>query len=158
MITIITNIDKLRIKRMCYQFSKASMNNMKGVHPELVVIMQEAIKNSLIDFGVPSTGGVRTAAQQKALFDIYKSDCDGKVKLSMHQLKKDGYGHAVDFYAYVNGEASYDRVHLGMVASVIMSTAKRLKKAGKVSIELYWGGQFASSDFKGWDYPHIEIS
>lgn len=126
---------------------------MKGVNPELIVIFTEAIKNSPIDFGVPGLGGLRTAEHQNKLFKAGKSKCDGYKDKSYHQS-----GNALDFYAYVNGEASWKEHHLSMVAGVIMATAKRLKKEGKVSIDLYWGGQFGSSDFTGWDMPHIEIA
>ena len=56
-----------------------------------------------------------------------------------------------------DGKASWDKHHLSMVAGVIITTAKRLKKEGKISIELYWGGQFGSSSFNGWDMPHIQV-
>ena len=142
---------------MCYQFSKKSAERMKGVHPELITIFTEAIKNSPIDFGIPALGGVRTAVEQRMLFDDGKSKCDGLHDKSNHQVKADGYGHALDFYAYVNGAASWEKHHLSMVASVIMTTAKRLKKEGKIFKSIYWGGQFGCSDFSGWDMPHIEL-
>ena len=153
---IITNLERLRIKKMAYRFSSKSIERMKGVHPDLIVIFNEAIKNSPIDFGVPASGGVRTAAEQLNLFNDGKSKCDGTKKKSRHQMKEDGFGHALDFYAYVNGKASWEKNHLAMVAGVIMATAERLKKEGKVTGSLYWGGQFGSADFNGWDMPHFE--
>ena len=90
--------------------------------------------------------------QQNKLFLDKKSKCDGYERLSYHQS-----GNALDFYAYVNGRASWDKNHLSMVAAVIMSTATRLRKQGKTSVQLYWGGQFGSADFNGWDMPHIEV-
>jgi len=126
---------------------------MQGVHPDLIIIFTEAIKNSPIDFGIPGDGGLRTAARQKQLCDEGASQCDGYKNKSYHQS-----GNALDFYAYVDGSASWSVHHLSMVASVIMSTANRLKKEGKITIDLYWGGQFGSSDFTGWDLPHMEIA
>ena len=154
-VIIETNLDKLRIRKksMCYQFSKKSVERMQGVNPELIIIFTEAIKNSPIDFGIPGLGGIRTAEQQKKLFLAKKSECDGYKNKSFHQS-----GNALDFYAYVDGSASWSKQHLAMVASVIMTTAKRLKKEGKTTVDLYWGGQFGSTDFTGWDYPHIEIA
>lgn len=142
---------------MCYKFSSKSNERMKGVHPDLIVIFTEAIKNSPIDFGIPGSGGTRTEQEQRVLFDSGKSKADGLTNKSRHQVKSDGYGHALDFYAYVNGSASWKEHHLSMVACVIMSTAKRLKKEGRISTEVYWGGQFGCADFTGWDMPHIEI-
>ena len=137
---------------MCFNFSKKSVEHMKGVHPDLIIIFTEAIKNSQIDFGVPSTGGLRTEREQSKLFQDKKSKCDGFLNISNHQT-----GNALDFYAYLNGRASWVHVHLAIIAGVIMATAKRLLKEGKISIEIKWGGELGSNSFKGWDYPHIEV-
>jgi peptidoglycan L-alanyl-D-glutamate endopeptidase CwlK len=137
---------------MCFNFSAKSVERMKGVHPDLITVFSEAIKNSPIDFGIPQYGGLRTAAQQNRLFIDGLSKCDGFENKSNHQS-----GNALDFYAYLNGHASWDKGHLSMVAGVIMATAKRLKKEGKVQSEIKWGGAFGSNEFKGWDMPHFEI-
>lgn len=137
---------------MKYQFSKKSFERMQGVCPDLIIVFNEALKNSPIDFGIPKHGGLRTAADQNYLFNKKLSKCDGFNDISKHQT-----GDALDFYAYVDGKASWDKVHLAMVASVILSIARRLKKEGKITFELTWGGEFGSIDFHGWDYPHIEI-
>lgn len=137
---------------MCFNFSKTSVERMQGVNPELITIFTEAIKNSPIDFGIPKHGGLRTVAEQNELFQKKLSKCDGFEKKSNHQS-----GNALDFYAYLNGKASWQEHHLSMVAAVIMSTAKRLKKEGKVSVDVNWGGTFGSNNFDGWDMPHIEI-
>ena len=137
---------------MCFKFSKKSMERMKGVHPDLVIIMYEAIKYSVIDFGVPQYGGTRTAGEQNKLYQKNLSKCDGIQTLSNHQS-----GEAVDFYAYINGKASWDKTHLSLVAGCILATAKRLKKEGRVDFDIKWGGTFGSDSFHGWDMPHIEI-
>lgn len=141
-----------------YLFSEKSVKRMSGVHPELIFVFEESIKISPIDFGIPGDGGVRAAERQKELCLDGKSKCDGYVKVSRHQIKPgESYGSALDFYAYVDGSASWEKHHLSMVAAVIMATARRLKDEGRISIVLYWGGQFGSSRFDGWDFPHIEI-
>ena len=138
---------------MCYQFSKSSVERMKGVHPDLITIFSEAIKNSPIDFGIPKSGGIRSAGQQNILFQQGVSGkCDGIQIKSKHQT-----GEALDVFAYVNGKASWNKNHLCLIAGVILSTAKRLKKEGKVQIEIKWGGTFGSDNFQGWDLPHFEV-
>ena len=156
--TLILNLDKLKVDRMCFVLSRGSMNNMRGVHPDMILIYTESIKVSPIDFGVPRDGGLRLAERQKEMFDDPKIEtkCDGYKNRSNHQMKGDGYGHALDFFAYINGKASWDKIHLAIIAGVIMSTAKRLKKEGRISIEIKWGGTFGSDSFHGWDYPHVE--
>ena len=135
-----------------FQFSKSSIERMKGVNSDLITIFTEAIKSSFIDFGVPGQGGLRTAGEQNLLFQKNLSKCDGFNTISNHQK-----GNALDFYAYVNGRASWDKVHLALVAGVILSTAIRLKKEGKIKSDINWGGTFGSDSFNGWDFPHNEI-
>ena len=35
-----------------YSFSQRSKDRLKGVHPDMVKVMQEAIKESPLDFGI----------------------------------------------------------------------------------------------------------
>ena len=137
---------------MCYQFSKLSVERMKGVHPDLITIFSETIKNSPIDFGIPESGGIRSAGQQNILFQQGVTKCDGIQDKSKHQT-----GEALDVFAYVNGKASWNKSHLCMIAGIVLATAKRLKKEGKVQSEINWGGTFGSDKFQGWDLPHFEI-
>lgn len=150
----VADLNKLKVRRrgMCFNFSKSSVTNMEGVHTDLITIFTEAIKNSPIDFGVPKDGGLRSQGEQNLIFQSGKSKCDGFENKSNHQT-----GNALDFYAYVNKKASWDKVHLSIIAGVIMATAKRLLKEGKISIEIKWGGEFGSDSFHGYDYPHIEV-
>jgi len=144
-----------------FQFSKRSIRNMRGVEPDMVLIFTESIKVTPIDFGIPNDGGVRSALRQHQMFldpDI-KTNCDGYDRVSRHQIP-DGeeFGQALDYYAYLGGKASWNKVHLAIIAGVILSTAKRLKDEGRISITLRWGGTFGSKTFKGFDYPHIQVN
>jgi peptidoglycan L-alanyl-D-glutamate endopeptidase CwlK len=126
------------------------MERMKGVDSDLQIVFHAALDDSPIDFGIPAHGGRRTPGEQNELFIQNLSKCDGFNTKSKHQS-----GNALDFYAYVNGKASWDKVHLAMVASCILTTAKRLKIEGLIDSELEWGGTFDSNSFDGWDMPHI---
>ena len=137
---------------MNYQFSKTSIERMKGVHPDLITIFSEAIKNSPIDWGITESGGIRSAGQQNILFQQGVTKCDGIQIKSKHQT-----GEALDVFAYVNGKASWNKNHLCLIAGVILATAKRLRKEGKIQSEVKWGGTFGSDNFQGWDLPHFEI-
>lgn len=143
-----------------YKFSKRSMLRMQGVHPELILIMTESIRVSPIDFGIPPDGGVRTAERQNEMFNdiTIKTHCDGYDLKSNHQIPEgEKWGEAVDIFAYLNGKASWDKYHLAIIAGVILSTADRLYRTGRISIKIRWGGTFASKTYHGWDYPHFEI-
>ena len=100
------------------------------------------MKISVIDFGIPGDGGLRTAERQKQLFDKKVSKCDGTINKSYHQT-----GKAFDVYAYVDGKASWDRYHLTQVAAAILQAAAML------GYQLRWGGLFKSFV----DMPHFEI-
>ena len=83
------------------QFGQRSLISLNGVHPNLVKVMKEAIKDTPIDFTI--TDGGRTVAQQKALYAKGRTvpgsivtNADGVKNKSNHQAKSDGYYHASD--------------------------------------------------------------
>ena len=135
-----------------YSFSKASLAKLKGVHPNLVKVMMEAIKDSPIDFSI--TSGVRTTAEQKALYAQGRTtkgsivtNADGVKNKSNHQAKSDGYGHAIDFCPYVNGKLDWNtESNFRIIASHILATAKRM--GIKVESGMNW---------RFLDLPHIEL-
>ena len=127
---------------------------MAGVNPDLIKVTNLAIKLTVIDFGIPADGGIRTAERQKELFDDGFSKADGVINLSNHQL-----GDALDFYAYVDGKASWQSHHLAMVA------AAHLQAASMLGIKINWGGfwqrkvpKFKNGIPYGWDMAHIELA
>ena len=127
---------------MGFQLSNNSMMNLEGVDGRLIDIADVAIKLSPIDFGIPSTGGLRTTEDQAKLFEEGVSKADGVNNKSYHQT-----GKALDVYAYVDGKASWDKLHLATIAAAMLQASSQL------GYELKWGGLW-----KSWqDYPHFEI-
>lgn len=127
---------------MGFQLSNNSMMNLAGVDSRLIDIADVAIKLSPIDFGIPSTGGLRTTEDQAKLFEDGVSKADGVNNKSYHQT-----GKALDVYAYVDGKASWDKLHLATIAAAMLQASSQL------GYELKWGGLW-----KSWqDYPHFEI-
>lgn len=124
-----------------YYLSSASKRNREGVNEKLIEISDLAIKITLIDFGIPSSGGLRTAEEQNKLYCDGKSKCDGYSKKSNHQS-----GDAIDFYAFVDGKASWNEDHLTLVAVAFLQAASIL------GYKVQWGGFWK---FK--DMPHIEL-
>ena len=130
-----------------FKFGRNSKAELEPLHSDIQLVMNDAIRVSPIDFGIPKgTGGLRSAELQHSLFLAGKSKCDGYKKRSKHQD-----GLAVDVYAYVGGKASWKPRHLALIAGVILSCA------GNRGIEMRWGGTFGSRTFLGWDYPHFEL-
>lgn len=128
-------------KNAGFGLGEKSLKNLEGVHPRMLRVVQRAIQITTVDFGIPSTGGVRTAAQQKVLFDAGKSKADGYRKVSAHQS-----GRAVDVYAYVDGKASWDKEHLTAVADAMFAAAKEL------GLGITWGKNYPIPD-----YPHFQM-
>jgi len=127
---------------MSFKLGKNSINNLAGVDGRLIAIADLAIELTNIDFGVPSTGGLRTESDQAKLFADGVSKADGVNNKSYHQS-----GKAMDVYAYVDGKASWDKLHLAVIASAMLQASAQL------GYKLKWGGLW-----KSWqDYPHFEI-
>lgn len=134
------------------RFSQRSLSNLVGVHPDLVTIMHESIKETPIDFTI--TEGVRTAKRQRELYAQGRTlpgnivtYADGWVKKSNHQPKSDGYGYAVDLYPCINGKVNVHAVdELKVIADHICKVAQSL------GIYIVWGG-----NWKMRDYSHFEV-
>ena len=137
-----------------FSLSNSSKNNREGIDSRLIEISDLAITISLVDFGHGNHSGKRTAAEQHDLHLAGASPkCDGYDVKSNHQS-----GKALDFYAYVNGKASWEHDHLAMVAAAFLQAASIL------GYQLSWGGLWSSRKPKfingipyGWDCPHVEL-
>lgn len=141
-----------------FKLSEKSKQRREGVDPKLIEIDDLAITLTLIDYGHPANAGVRTAKRQYELFQKGSSLADGYKNLSNHQPAEDGYGKALDFYAFVFNRASWDLDHLTIVACAYFQAASIL------GYSIKWGGLWKSKNPTlingipyGWDAPHIEL-
>lgn len=131
------------------RFSNRSLKNLERVHPDLVRLMKAAILDCPVDFTI--TEGVRNLFRQRELYAQGRTkpgniitNCDGVKVRSNHQIKTDGYGYAVDLYAYPIDVNDTDNIQV---------VAKHIKDmANKMNIKIEWGG-----DWKMKDYPHFEL-
>lgn len=135
-------------------FGSRSIKNLEGVHPSLVRVMTEAIKNSPIDFTI--TEGVRTVQRQQELYLKGRTmpgpkvtNADGVRNKSNHQTKSDGYGHAVDLYPYINGAVQINAVNELKIIAIHIK-----KVAYELGIGIKWGGDWKSP----YDPPHFELA
>ena len=119
-----------------YSFSQRSKDRLKGVHPDMVKVMQEAIKESPLDFGI--TEGLRTLERQKELFEAGKSQT-----MNSRHLK----GFAVDIAVFINGKITWDLKNYRIVTDHIKKVARDL------GVMIQCGIDWASFV----DGPHIEL-
>lgn len=149
---------------MSFKLSKRSLDRLNGVHPDLIKLLSEAVKDSPYDFGVAWYGGLRTIEMQEQLYAKGRTteqlrakgieDVEGiphKKKVtwtlkSNHMPKEDGYGHAVDIIVYKMGKVNWEDNTFYEVAQHIK------KKASEMNISIQWG-----FDLWGKDLPHFQL-
>ena len=120
---------------MGYSLSKRSRDNLIGVHPDLVRVVERAIKISEVDFGVSE--GLRTIERQRQLYEQQRSQT-----MSSYHLT----GDAVDLFAWVDGDVSWGWDYYEDIARA-MNTA-----ADELSVQIVWGGTWKSLR----DGPHFQ--
>lgn len=108
---------------MGYRLSKRSLSNLEGVHEDLVQVVKRAILITGCDFMVAE--GLRSKARQRQLVDAGDS-----WTLNSRHLT----GHAVDLWAYVAGDISWNWDHYFTIAEAMR------KAAGEQGVSLRWGG------------------
>lgn len=121
---------------MSFSLGERSKINLKGVDIRLVRIVEQAIKESAIDFSV--TEGLRTPERQQQLVN------DG---FSQTIKSKHLTGHAVDLVALIDGKVSWDKQHYPEIARAMK------KAAAEQKVNIRWGGDFKSF----FDGPHFEL-
>ncbi len=129
-----------------YKLSKRSLDELKGVHPDLVKVVKRAIEITSQDFLV--TTGVRTQEEQDALYEQGRTKPGPIVtwtRNSNHLPKSDGYGYAVDLCPY---PVDWDNV--GKFTNI---ASAMLKAATELGVQMGWGGYYVKTK----DYPHFEL-
>lgn len=129
---------------MSYSLGSRSKQNLSGVHPDLVAVVEEAIKITKQDFLVIE--GIRSIERQKQLFAAGKS----KTMNSRHIT-----GHAVDLAPYpTNGDFDSDGILNIADWDAYYPIADAMKKAAAdLGIAIEWGGDWKSFP----DGPHYQL-
>lgn len=134
---------------MPYRLSQNSLKHSEGVDERLIWVRDYAIAHTVVDFGIPRTGGLRTQDMQKELYDEGLSLADGTINKSDHQT-----GFAIDFFPYANGATDYSAEACALVA------AAWLEGASTIGVPLKWGGLWGKGPRhpRGFtDMPHLYI-
>jgi peptidoglycan L-alanyl-D-glutamate endopeptidase CwlK len=118
-----------------------SKQRLKGVHPDLVRVVENAIEISTVDFAVLE--GVRNAVRQKKLFDSGAS----QTMNSRHIPGADGFAKAIDLGAWVDNQVDWSWPLYAQINAAMQQAAKIQ------NVLIIWGGGWRS--FK--DGPHFEL-
>jgi peptidoglycan L-alanyl-D-glutamate endopeptidase CwlK len=113
-----------------------SKQRLKGVHPDLVKVVERAIQLTTVDFTVLE--GLRTPERQKTLMESGASQT-----LNSRHIT----GHAVDLGAWVGDEVRWDWPLYHKIAAAMKDAAKQ------VNVPIEWGGDWRT--FK--DGPHFQL-
>jgi len=129
---------------MTYRLGNKSRSRLRGVHPDLVAVVERAIEITEQDFTVLE--GVRSYDRQAYLYEAGKS----KTMNSRHLT-----GHAVDLGPYPWGaDLDRDGVHNGADWDNYYPIADAMKEAAReLDVPIEWGGDWRS--FK--DGPHWQL-
>ena len=101
-----------------YYLGGLSINNLKGVHPDMVRVVKRAITLTRNDFGV--TEGLRLDERQVELYHSGKSTTLN----SKHEKQPDGFGHAVDLYCRdTDGNVTWAHPWFRWVIQAMMTAA-----------------------------------
>ncbi len=119
-----------------YRLGPRSQTRLKGVHPDLVRVVERAIEITTVDFTVLE--GLRDPARQKTLMESGASQT-----LNSRHIT----GHAVDLGALVDNQVDWSWPLYHKIAAAMKEAAKEL------NIAIVWGGDW--SRFK--DGPHYEL-
>lgn len=128
---------------MTFKFSVKSLARLN--HPEfdrgLRAVFMDAIGESAVDFGIKQT--LRTEAEQEWLVKTGKSRTMNSKHLE---------GKAVDIYAWIDGDVSWDPEHYITIAEAVRHSAIRH------DIALRWGAAWHCYDIRHYDKGMRQLS
>ena len=129
---------------MGYVLGTRSKSRLKGVHPDLVKVVERAIQITEQDFSVVE--GLRSEERQRRLYNSGKS----KTMNSRHLT-----GHAVDLSPYpFDGDVDEDGIRNIADWDQYYPIAYAMKQAAdELGVSIEWGGDWRS--FK--DGPHHQL-
>ena len=130
---------------MTYKLGNRSLQNLSGVHPDLVSVVNRAIETTKQDFGVIE--GLRNIERQRKLFKSGASETMNSRHLT---------GHAVDIAPYpFNGDVDKDgKINIEDWDQYYPIEYAMKQAAKELDVDLEWGGDWKS--FK--DGPHWQLS
>lgn len=121
---------------MSFSLGAKSREKLEGVDIRLVRLVEQAIKETTVDFTVLE--GLRTPERQQQLVN------DG---FSQTLKSKHLTGHAVDLVALVDGKVSWDKQYYPEIARAMKKAAEQQQ------VNIRWGGDFKTF----FDGPHFEL-
>ncbi len=115
------------------EFKQSSLSRLKGVHPDLVRVVKRCAADwtdKQFTFGI--TCGVRTLEEQKVLVAKGAS----KTLKSRHIPAPNGFSHAIDVVALIDGAVRWD-----WPLYIKIANAMKVASVGE-NVPIVWGGSW----------------
>lgn len=119
---------------MGFVLGARSRAELAGVHPDLVRVVEHAIKITSQDFTVHD--GLRTTAEQRVILASGAS----QTLNSKHLKQRDGYGHAVDLVPWINGKPRWEWPAIYPIACAMWQASL------EQGVRIKWGGPWVMLD------------
>ena len=119
---------------MAFNLSHRSLAKLEGVNPQMVAVVQHAIKLTKVDFGV--TEGLRSVERQKELVAAGKSQT---------MASKHIEGRAVDLVAYIGSDVAWELNLYDDIADAMKAAAIKL------GVPIRWGAAWHIDDIRQWN-------
>jgi peptidoglycan L-alanyl-D-glutamate endopeptidase CwlK len=119
-----------------YSLGIRSKARLKGVHPDLVKVVEKAIQLTTVDFTVIE--GVRDPLRQKKLVEAGASQTMNSRHLT---------GHAVDLGAWVDDQVDWSWPLYHKINAAMQEASKL------VGVPIEWGGNWKMRDGPHWQLP-----
>ena len=119
-----------------YKLGARSKQRLKGVHDDLVKVVERAIEITTVDFTVLE--GLRDPDRQKAIFEA-----GGSTTLNSRHIT----GHAVDIGAWVDNQVDWSWPLYHKIAAAMKEAARQ------VNVPIEWGGDWKMKDGPHWQLP-----
>lgn len=119
---------------MTYALGTKSLQNLQGVHPDLIRVVQRAIELTSVDFQVFE--GLRSLARQRQLVAKGAS----QTLDSRHMQGQDGFGHAVDLVPLIDFDGD-GKAELRWDWPLCYKVAEAVQQASQdEDVPIRWGG------------------
>jgi len=123
-----------------FKLGTHSRNELKGVHPDLVRVVEGSIQVTDVDFSVHD--GIRTEEEQREFV---------KRGVSRTMDSRHLTGHAVDLVPYINGQLRWEWAPIYRIAEAVRRVSHEF------GIPIRWGGMWD----RRWDLakgdPEVEV-
>lgn len=119
-----------------YTLGVRSKSRLKGVHPDLVKVVERAIQITTVDFTVLE--GVRDPQRQRTLVDSGASQTLNSRHITCH---------AVDLGAWVDDQVDWSWPLYHKINAAMQEASKQVK------VPIEWGGDWKMRDGPHWQLP-----